>query len=291
MDWFWIAFVSALLSAAAAILQKKVLLSSDPLKFSLVVSAFSAIFSLPFVAGINFETLKALPLAVLFGKSLMNAGAFFCIMTALKHLDISRTLPVMAISPMLIALLAFIFLGESLTAIETLGIALISIGTYSLELKRGESLLHPFRVMGNSVYHRYLFFALALISASSVIDKALLSNFKLPPLVFLVFQNIFFFVIFAVVFYSTRRENPGLAFNLKGALYLIIVIAVLTVLYRWAQIEATKIAPVGLVISVKRLSVLFASIAGSRIFGEENFARRAIAAILIVGGAMIIMKD
>ena len=77
----------------------------------------------------------------------------------------------------------------------------------------------------------------------------------------------------------------------KNVLILIVVIAVVTVLYRWAQIEATKIAPVGLVISVKRLSVLFASIAGAQLFKEGDYMRRAIATILIVGGAMMIFRD
>ncbi len=288
-DWFWIAFISALLSAAAALMQKKVLIEIDPLNFSFLVSALTAIFSLPFVATIDFASVKIVTILILFGKSILNAMAFLCIMTALKHLEISRALPVMAISPMVIAVLAFIFLGESLKPLEIAGIVLISIGTYSLELKKGEGVLYPFSVLAGSKHHRYLLTALALISISSVIDKALLSNFKLPPVTFLVFQNFFFFVIFFVIVLITGKGR-SFAVN-KNVLILIVVIAVVTVLYRWAQIEATKIAPVGLVISVKRLSVLFASIAGAQLFKEGDYVRRAIATILIVGGAMMIFRD
>jgi drug/metabolite transporter (DMT)-like permease len=195
----------------------------------------------------------------------------------------------MAISPMVIAVLAFIFLGESLKPLEVAGIVLISIGTYSLELKKGEGVLYPFSVLAGSKHHRYLLAALALISISSVIDKALLTNFKLPPITFLVFQNFFFFVIFFVIALITGR-GKSFAVN-KNVLILIVIIAVLTVLYRWSQIEATKIAPVGLVISVKRLSVLFASIAGAQLFKEGDYVRRAIATVLIVGGAMMIFRD
>ncbi len=293
MDWFWIAFISAVLSAAAAIMQKKVLMSIDPLNFSFLISALTAIFSLPFVYTINFATLSNLSLAVLFGKSVLNALAFLCIMTALKHLEISRALPVMAISPMVIAILAFVFLGESLKPLEVAGIILISIGTYSLELKKGEGALHPFKVLSGSKYHRLLLTALALISISSVIDKALLSNFKLPPMTFLVFQNFFFLIIFFVITIVYRRGKiSGGSFSLeKKLVILLIAIALVTVLYRWAQFEATKIAPVGLVISVKRISVLIASIAGARLFKEGDYTRRAVAALLIVGGAMMIFRD
>lgn len=290
-NWFWIALASAFFSAGAAVTQKRVLRDTDPLSFSLVVSGFTAVLSLAFLPQLNPESIKTASMLILFGKSLMNALAFLCIMTALKHLDISRALPVMAVSPMLIALLAFLILGESLTLAETAGIFLITAGTYSLELKKGENASYPFRVLAGSKYHKYLIAALALISLSSVIDKALLSNFKMPPVTFLIFQNFFFFVIFTVI--SLFRKEKG-AFGFlrdRDLLFLVLVIAALTVLYRWTQIEATKIAPVGLVISVKRLSVLFASFAGSRLFKEENFVRRMIATCLIVGGAMMILRD
>jgi drug/metabolite transporter (DMT)-like permease len=292
MDWFWIAFVSAILSAVAAVMQKKALQDLDPLRFSVLVSAFTTVLSVPFLSAVDPGCIENLSLLVLFGKSLLNAAAFFCIMTALKHLDISRALPVMAISPMIIAILAFILLGESLSTLEFAGVILISAGTYSLELKKSESYLHPFRVLTGSKYHKYLLAALALISVSSVIDKVLLSKFKLPPVTFLVFQNLFFFIIFTAIFIVTRRsELSSLFSNRRDTVVLLILIASATVLYRWTQFEATKIAPVGLVISVKRLSVLFASVAGSRIFKEEDFVRRIIATVLIVGGAMLIMRD
>lgn len=290
-NWFWIALASAVFSAGAAVTQKRVLRDTDPLSFSLVVSGVTAVLSLAFLPQLNPESIKTASMLILFGKSVMNALAFLCIMTALKHLDISRALPVMAVSPMIIALLALLILGESLTAAETAGIFLITAGTYSLELKKGEDASYPFRVLAGSKYHKYLITALALISISSVIDKALLSNFKMPPVTFLIFQNFFFFIIFSVII-LIRREKGSFGFlRNRDLLILVIVIAALTVLYRWTQIEATKIAPVGLVISVKRLSVLFASIAGSRLFKEENFTRRIIATCLIVGGAMMILRD
>lgn len=291
MNWFWIALASAVFSAGAAVTQKRVLRDTDPLSFSLVVSGITAVLSLAFLPQLNPESIKTSSMLILFGKSVMNALAFLCIMTALKHLDISRALPVMAVSPMIIALLAFLILGESLTLAETAGIFLISAGTYALELKKGEDATYPLRVLAGSKYHKYLFAALALISLSSVIDKALLTNFKMPPVTFLIFQNFFFFIIFTVIFLF-RREKGSFGFlRNRNLLILLLVIAALTVLYRWTQIEATKIAPVGLVISVKRLSVLFASIAGSRLFKEENFTRRIIATCLIVGGAMMILRD
>lgn len=291
MEWYWIALASAVFSAGAAVLQKKVLFGSDALSFSVAVSALTAVLSLAFIPQIDPASIRPVSIAVLFGKSLLNAIAFLCIMTALKNLEISRALPVMAISPMIIAILAYLLLGETLSVPEVAGIFLISAGIYSLELKKGEDALHPFRVLASSKYHKYLLTALALISVSSVLDKALLTQFKLPPLTFLLFQNFFFFIIFLAIFLFAKGSSLEGLLRGKNVILLLLVIAILTVLYRWTQIEATKIAPVGLVISIKRLSVLFAAIAGSRLFKEESFWKRITATALIVGGAMLIMRD
>lgn len=291
MDWFGIALLSAVLSAIAAILQKRALNDMGQLEFSFLLSAAAAAFSLPFVFTDGFTVPGTAAMLVLAVKSVINAAAFLCIMTALRHLDISRALPIMAISPMIIALLAFVFLGEWLKPVEIAGMLLIAGGTYFLELKKGEGPLHPFRVLSGSKYHRYLFAALALISVSSVLDKAILSNFKVPPQTFLVFQNLFFFVIFFVMVVAIKGRG-NLTFDIsKKVLLIILIAAVITVLYRWSQFEATKIAPVGLVISVKRLSVLFASIAGARIFREGSYLQRGIAVAMIVAGAMLIWRD
>ncbi|MBK8550593.1 MAG: EamA family transporter [Ignavibacteria bacterium] len=196
MEWYWLALISALLSAFAAILQKKVLGNISALKFTVIVSIFIALFSTVLISYLNLSAASSASIIILFIKSIINATAFLCIMTALKNLEISRSLPLLAASPMVVALLAFIFLGEALTLPEVLGMLLIVLGTYILELKKNEKIYLPFRVFIDSKYHRLILLALCLMSVSAVIDKLLLGKFKLPPLTFLIIQNYFFLIIF-----------------------------------------------------------------------------------------------
>ncbi|MFZ1323324.1 MAG: DMT family transporter [Ignavibacteria bacterium] len=297
MTWFWLAILSALLSAAAAILQKKALHDLKALDFTLLMSAFAAVLSAPLFAITDFSNLNTLSFLYLFIKSVLNALAFLCIMTALKNLDLGRTLPILASSPMVIALLAFIFLGEDLKLIEVAGMMLIVIGTYILELKKNESFLYPFLVFKKSGYHRIIIAALLLMSVSSVMDKFILVKFKLPPVLFVAVQNYIFFVIFFLIFMFIRlRSGTGFSFSLfaknkSSLLFVIFVISILTIGYRLAQIEAVKLAPVGIVISLKRLSVLFAVLIGARIFKEESYLKKIFVTILIVAGAMMIYED
>ncbi|HMS63889.1 MAG TPA: EamA family transporter [Ignavibacteria bacterium] len=294
MDWYILALFSALLSAVAAILQKKVLFNISALRFSLIVSGFIAILSTFLINFSSFNSLNLLSFSILLFKSIINAAAFLCIMTALKNLEISRTLPVLAASPMLIALLAFIFMGESLKPVEVFGMFFIVAGTFILELNVNENIFYPLKTFVKSKYHRIVLLALLLISISSVLDKLLLTNFKLPPLTFLVIQNFFFLLTFTI-FWMINRSKPGNEMLFSGikfsSLILIFIIAVFTIGYRWLQFESVKIAPVGLVISIKRLSVLFAVVLGAKIFKEANYFRKVIAATLIVTGALMIYED
>lgn len=293
MDWFWLAIISALLSAFAAITQKKVLFKLSALDFSLIVSFLILIISIPLFSYVNFSALSSTALIWLFVKAVINGLAFLCVMTALKNLEISRAIPIMGSSPVLVALLAFIFIGETLTGFETVGILLVVVGIYVLELKKQESYLTPFTIFIRSKYHKILLAALILISFSAMLDKFILKEFKLPPMTFLAFQHLFFFIIFLVIWISVNKSlniKPVIQSAGKSTILLVLLIAFITIGYRWFQIEATILAPVGLVISLKRLSVLFAAVIGGKIFNDKDYFRKVIAAILIVAGAMFIIE-
>jgi len=261
------------------------------LNFTVIVSVFVALFSTFLIGKVDLSTAGSYSMLVLFGKSIINATAFLCIMIALKNLEISRALPVLAASPMAVALLAFILLGESLSLTEVLGMVLIVLGTYILELKKNENIIAPFRVFVESKYHRIILIALGLMSLSAILDKLLLTSFKLPPLTFLVMQNYFFLIIFLLYRFLSGLKNrneklfKGVS---KNILIIIVLIAIATIGYRWTQIEATKLGPVGLVIAVKRLSVLFAVLIGAKLFKEENYLRKVLATLTIVAGALLI---
>lgn len=72
---------------------------------------------------------------------------------------------------------------------------------------------------------------------------------------------------------------------------LIITVAVLTLAYRFTQLEATKLAPVALVLAVKRTSILYASLFGGKLFSEERLTIKLIGALLIVSAGFIILRN
>lgn len=291
MEWFLLAITSALFSAAAAVTEKKALFTQDALEFSYLVSLFSFLFSIPFFLAVDYETISYESLLVLFGKTILGVFAFWNVMLALKNMEISGALPLLALTPGFVALFAFLILGESLSITEIAGMFCLIAGTYTLEMKTGKQLLHPFTVFYNSKNHRYITTALFLFTLTTILDKYLLTGFKLPPVAFMAFQQLFFAVFFLVIVLAVKK-NAVAAFRTldKPGWTWILMVALFSVAYRYSQIEAFKIAPVALVLSIKRLSVLFAAVGGGKIFNETNLIRKAIATVILITGTILILR-
>ena len=102
-------------------------------------------------------------------------------------------------------------------------------------------------------------------------------------------QQFFYAVIFlaTVLIYLKGFVSTIKKLN-KNLIYLIVVVSIFTVIYRFTQIEATKLAPAALVLSVKRLSILIAVVLGGKLFSEENLSRRIIAVIIILVGTVLL---
>ncbi|MCB9260261.1 MAG: DMT family transporter [Ignavibacteriales bacterium] len=289
MDWYLLAFISAILSALAAVLQKKILFNFDALEFSFVLSIFNAVLVLAFLPQIDFITLNLVGLIILFGKTILGALAFWYLMLAIKNMEISGALPLMVLTPGFVAIASFIFLGETLYYIEIVGIVLLMIGTYILEVKKGDKLTSPLKVFLYSKYHKYIIWALIFLTLTSVVDKLIIRQFILKPITFVFFQQWFLVINFTIILLIKRKSiTAAIKLVNKSSLVWILIISVATIGYRYTQIEAVKIAPVALVLAVKRTSVFFASLIGGKLFAESNLIRKGIAILILLFGAYLL---
>lgn len=290
--WFAIALLSSFLSAAAAITQKKVLFKLKPLEFSFILSIVNLILSIPLFFFINYNTINSENLSVLFIKSLIGSLAFLCVMNALKNLQISNALPLLALTPGFVAVFAFFFLGEALKFYEVIGLISLIVGTYILESKSLKEMLVPFSVFIKSRYHQFILAALLLFTASSIMDKLLLIKLNMNPVSLTAFQHIFFAIIFGLIFYFSKDNNTKETFNsAKINLGWILLISILTIGYRFSQVWAVSLASVALTLAVKRTSVLWATIIGGKIFKDTNLLKKVIAVLFILLGAILILRD
>ena len=291
MFWFTLATCSALLSAAAAVIQKKVLFRVNALEFSFLVSAVILIFSSFIPFSMDVTSITPSTLMIIVGKSILGGAAFLFVMMSLEHNQISTALPILGMTPAVTAVAALLILGESLHNWEWLGIGMMMAGTYFLEKHPDQKIFQPFKEILHSKDHYYMYGALGLFAVSSVFDKLLVSGYRTDPLVVLFYQHIVYCAMFGSLLLIRKQSFRAAVQKGISQLPFVVTVAFLTVAYRFTQLEATKFAPVALVLAVKRTSILFASFYGGKIFSDERLAQKLIAGALIVGAGFIILRN
>ena len=129
IEWYYLSIIAAIFSATAAVLQKKVLFKEKALSFATTLALFNLIIAIPFFFFIDASGLSVLNIGVLLIKSILGAFAFLCVMLGIKNLELSHALPLLVLTPGLVALFAFFILGESISALALLGMALLLLGS------------------------------------------------------------------------------------------------------------------------------------------------------------------
>ena len=287
--WLLLALVSALFSAAAAVMQKKILFRIDALTFSFMLSIVLMGFSTGTLLFMDAFHLSSITLFVLIIKSVINAAAFLFVMMALQRGGISSTLPLLALTPGVTALLAYGALGETISKYEILGLSFMIAGIFLLE--RNESAASNNKQWFDSS-HWYIGSALILFSVSSVFDKYLVSGIKTPPLVVLFYQHAVFLVLYGGLYFRKHRSLKSFTESgMRSTVLLILAVAVLTMGYRYTQLAAVKLGSVALVLAVKRTSVFWAALVGGKLFDEKRLVPKLIAAACIIAAGFIILRN
>ncbi len=224
--WLLLASASAFFSAAAAVAQKKILFRIDAVAFSFMLSIVLMGFSIGTMSFTDVLHLSSITLIIIIVKSIINAAAFLFVMMALQRGGISSTLPLLALTPGVTALLAYGALGEKISGYEILGLLFMIAGVFLLE--RNEFAASNDKQWFDSS-RWYIGSALLLFAISSVFDKYLVSGIKTPPLVVLFYQHAVFLLLYGGLYfrkcrplrslYRTRHETDAASYTCRSALY------------------------------------------------------------------------
>ena len=150
--------------------------------FSFAVSIVTLLFSIPFFYAVRFENISSISFFVLLIKTILNASAFLCVMLSIKKLEISEALPLLALSPGLVAVAGVIFINDSMKGIEWLGILLMVVGAYVLELRKdNKNIFDPFKTLSHFSKYSYVFIALLLFTVTSILDRVFIKEIQTSP--------------------------------------------------------------------------------------------------------------
>lgn len=287
--WLIYSLIAAIFTAATSITEKKTLLKEHAMEFSTVLSIIILIISIPLFFIIDYSKLQLIPIILLFFSAILGATGFLLVAKSVRHMEISNSAPLFALGPGIITLLAFIFLKETISRNQTIGIMLLITGAYILEIRENKSILEPIKTLKKSRYHQYIILALILYSITSLFDRAILSRYDMNPIAFIAFAHIFLAFNFIIMLHIFHDGIKGIKHGTKNAGWWILLIAIFVISYRITQAYAIKIANVGLVTAIKRTSTLLTVIIGGEIFREKGLFKKTIASSIMILGAILIV--
>ena len=289
MEWFLFAFACAIISSISAIVEKKTLMKEHAMEFSTVFSIFNFLFVLPLLPFVDLGILKdPYTLGFIYATSVLGGLAFFFIAKGARHMEISVVSPLLNFGPVFLIILAWFFLGETLTFQQIIGIMIIILGSYLLEIStKHPSLLGPIKKMISSKYIHYIFIALILYAFSSIGDKIILS--RITTISYIVIIHFFIAVNFIVLIHLFHDGFTGIKNGIKNAGKWIVIVSLLTCGYRLLQAQAVSMAFVSLVIPIKRTSTIFTTIIGGGLFHEKHLLKKIICCIIMFFGAYLII--
>ncbi len=283
--WFILTLVAAVLSSASAITERKTLLKEHAMEFSSTLAIIILILSIPMFFFIDYHSLQLTP--IIFFLSLLGATAFFFAAKSIRHLGIGLSTPLFALAPIVSTFLAFVFLKESLSSYQLIGMSLVVTGAYAISTTK-ITLFAPFKHFRKSKYIFYAVGAFFLDGITSFFDRLILTKYSIEPLTFLALAHIglaFWASIFIIKFHNGFK---GVGRGIRNYGIWIFIIALLIIGARFAYINAVKIAYIGLVHTVKHLAALITVIVGGEIFHEHKLKKKIISTIIILAGIVLI---
>lgn len=286
--WLLYALLSAIFLSLSEIFQKKGLFKEHALEFNMAKYFFSFIMMLVLIPLIDFNIPFTVWVLVFIAMIIGAAGNLYRA-KAYKHMEISSVAPFFNLSPAFVVLMAFFFLGESLAFKQILGIIVLIIGAYILEVDHNiHSLTTPLKIIIKSKYIHYIFFVLVIFGFGSIIDKKIVTTY-LNPLQFLFLAALFLtfhFFSFSLFKQGIKGVKDSFKKGKKDAFFSALFWNIEIFFY----FKALSLHLVSLVVPIKRLSTVFTTIGGGTIFKDKGLYLKGVACIIMFFGAYLVVS-
>jgi drug/metabolite transporter (DMT)-like permease len=287
MTWIYYALLCSILISVSALFQKKILFQEHAIEFCFVVALYNAVLTTPLLIAADFSSLNLGIILTIFVCGTMSAVSFLLSAKAVRHMEVSVSSPFFATVPVVTALLAFFFLGEHITPIQSIGIMLVAIGCYLLQVRPGSGQHQAWKNIFGSKYVHFLIIASWIYGTTSIMDRLILAQWDVPPTTYVPLLHIVILLVTVIIiksFYTDMTIIPR-GFDSHGL--IILLVAFFTVGYRFAQMQALSTGYAGPVIAIKYSSVLITTIIGVELYKEGGLKRKIFASCIILVGILL----
>src|SRR5512147_2371042 len=285
--WVILSLISAFSLATSDALTKRVITHEN----EYVIAWFRVVFALPalFAAAALSGPLPRPDgafFAAFFAALPLELGAILLYYKALRISPLSLTLPFLSVTPVFLIVISFVLLGQGVSAMGGVGIALIGLGGYTLNLSALRAgFLEPFRAIARERGSLYMLVIALIYSMTSALGKIGVDHSSAP------FFGATYFLALAVCMLPIIARRSGkkrffdlLRSNVRIALLPALFDAKATV----SHFYAVSMVNVGYMVAVKRTSLLFGVLYGFLLFGERQVRERLFGAVLMFSGFVLV---
>ena len=287
--WLLATAGAATIWAAISIVAKKLMRESSGLAYTYLYSLIALVLYTPaFFYFLTTETVSLTPLVITaFAVSgLANILAFLFYNRSIKLGELSTVIPFTKLNPVFTGILAAVFLAETITAVNGVGIILVTVGSYVILKDDEHDLLDPIRRFKASDAPKLGAASALVFSIAAIADR--FATQSISPKLYTYF--IYMFMTAGLTLYIYAREEQVFteareSFLADKKLYTLTGLGAATasylIFYSFSQAEASKVIP------VMQLQVFISVIAGITLFNEGNVKEKIIGSAILVAGVIM----
>lgn len=215
--------------------------------------------------------------------------AMLLYMAAIRDHPLSLTLPYLAFTPVFVIGVAWLVLGERVSARGAAGVLLVVAGAWLLNSAHARardwrSWAAPFAAMLDEPGSRMMLAVAAIYAVTATLGKGAMRY--LPPESFGAF---YFALLGMAVFVLFVLPRPRVLLKLASHFWRVLGVGVLMSLMVYTHFLAIQQVEVAYMIAVKRLSLLIGILYGVLLFQETGLIARLPAGALMLAGVMLIL--
>lgn len=284
MTWLILGIFTAFFEAVKDVFGKQNLKKSDEYVVAWSLAFFSVIFLTPWVIYTGIPALNSqFWISLLIGGSI-NAVTTLLYIKAIKVSDLSLTVPLVALTPLFMLLTSPLIVGEYPKFFDYIGIFLIVIGSYLLNIKeKSQGYLAPFKALLNEPGPKFMLIVAFLWSITSNFDKIGVKN---SSPIFWLFSLFGTMTVLLLPVLLHKTPNPSR--KILKQLPMLAAMGFFNAIGVLCQMQALTLTLVVQVIAIKRTSVLMGVLFGHFIFKEKDIQQRLLGAGIMVLGVFFI---
>ncbi|MBW1740708.1 MAG: EamA family transporter [Deltaproteobacteria bacterium] len=287
MNWFVLSLACAYFMSTSEVFSKLLMRDNDEWTTGCGMVLVSFPFLVPLLIGRDSLPLSWDLIALMGFLLPFEILAYYIYLSAIRIAPLSLSIPYLSFTPVFAILTAAFLLQERISLQGFLGILMVTVGAYVLNIERFvHHPLAPFKAIFKSSGSRRMLIVALIWSLTSTLGKkgVQLSD----PVFFGVFYTLSVSIpMLAIAGWRIKRGVTTV--NLKGRNSIWLLLGgLVTALATISHFHAIQLAPVSYMIAVKRTSLIFSVLYGGLIFKEEHIRLRLLGTSIMLSGVVIL---